>query len=203
VDTLGEENISDITAYTRASVIALRTERGLGNDWPGDSKVDQLVSYASGLFIWTKLSFDFMSRQPSIKFALELVLTDRGMPHLDTLYRTVLVQDLADAGSLGLIRSILGCVVVSQVPLSLPSICGLLGISDDEGEWVKDKLASVLIQGTHSVIRAIHPSFLDFLTDKHRSKEFFVDVKKHNVYLARGCLRVMNSKLRMNISYAG
>jgi hypothetical protein len=52
---------------------------------------------------------------------------------------------------------------------------------------------------TNSVIRAIHPSFLDFLTDRNRSSEFFVDVVEHNSYLARGCLRVMNSKLRTDI----
>jgi hypothetical protein len=121
------------------------------------------------------------------------------MSHLDTLYRTVLVQDLADARHLGLIRTILGCVVVSKVPLSLPSICVLLEIEDDKGEWVRDKLASVLLMDAHSVIRAIHPSFLDFLTDRTRSNEFFIDVGEHNVYLARGCLRVMNSKLHMNI----
>jgi hypothetical protein len=123
------------------------------------------------------------------------------MSHLDALYRTVLVQDLADARHLGLIRSILGCVVVSKVPLSLPSICALLNIEDDKGEWVRDKLASVLLMDAHSVVRAIHPSFLDFLTDRTRSSEFFIDVGEHNVYLTRGCLRVMNSKLRMNICW--
>jgi hypothetical protein len=121
------------------------------------------------------------------------------MSHLDALYRTVLVQDLADARHLGLIRSILGCVVVSKVPVSLPSICALLGIENDSGEWARDKIASVLLMDAHSVLRVIHPSFLDFLTNEDRSKEFFVDVGEHNWYLARGCLRMMNSKLRTNI----
>jgi hypothetical protein len=127
------------------------------------------------------------------------VLKPTGTSHLDALYRTVLVQDLADALHLGLIRSILGCVVVSKVPLSLPSICALLNIDNVKGEWARDKLASVLLMDAHSVIRAIHPSFLDFLTDRNRSREFFVDVGEHNLYLARGCLRVMNSRLRTNI----
>ena len=152
VDTLSEESVSDIRAYTQACVVALRTKRRQGSDWPGDSKVDQLVSYASGLFIWTTLSFDFMSRQPSLREALESVLKPTGMSHLDTLYRTVLVQDLADARHLGLIVSILGCVAVSKVPLSLRSICALLDIENDQGEWVTYKLASVLLMDGHSVI---------------------------------------------------
>jgi hypothetical protein len=199
VDTSSEESVSDITAYTQHRIGDLRTKSGLGSDWPGNSKVDQLISYASGLFIWTTLSFDFMAQQPSPGEALELVLAPTGMSHLDALYRTVLVQDLVDARHLGLIRSILGCVVVSKVPLSLPSICALLDIEQVKGEWARRKLASVLLMDTHSVVRAIHPSFLDFLTDETRSSEFFVDVEEHDLHLARGCLRVMNSKLRTNI----
>ena len=100
---------------------------------------------------------------------------------------------------LALIRSILGFVVVSRRPLTLRSVCALLNIDNEEAKWARDKLASVLPTGSRSVIRVIHPSFLDFLTDRKRSREFFIDIKEHNASLARGILQQMNEGLRMNI----
>jgi hypothetical protein len=145
------------------------------------------------------LSFKFISTEPSPTKALDLVLAPTGQPHLDALYRTVLVQDLVNPKHLELIRCILGCVVVTKVPLTLPSLCALLNIENDEAKWARDKLASVLPMDSSAAIRVIHPSFLDFLTDRERSREFFIDAVEHHFSLARGCLQVMNSSLRTDI----
>jgi hypothetical protein len=199
VDTWSEQSISDIKAYTQACLAGIRTKRGLGSEWPGDEKVHQLCSRAEGLFIWTTLSFRFMSREPSPTKALDLVLTPTTQSHMDTLYHTVLVQGRESEDRLALIRSILGFVVVARRPLTLRSVCALLNIDEEEAKWARDKLASVLPTGSRSVIRVIHPSFLDFLTDRRRSREFFIDIEEHNVSLARGILQQMNDRLRMNI----
>jgi hypothetical protein len=199
VDTSSNHSVSDIRAYTQDRVEALRSEQGLASYWPGDQKFDDLVSRAGGLFIWVTLSFKFISTEPSPTKALDLVLAPTGQPHLDALYRTVLVQDLVNPKHLELIRCILGCVVVTKVPLTLPSLCALLNIENDEAKWARDKLASVLPMDSTAAIRVIHPSFLDFLTDRERSREFFIDAVEHHFSLARGCLQVMNSSLRTDI----
>ena len=199
VVTWSEQNISDIKAYTQACLTDLRMKRGFGSEWPGDEKVRQLCSRAEGLFIWTTLSFRFVSQEPSPTKALDLVLTPTTQSHMDTLYHTVLVQGRESENRLALIRSILGVVVVSRRPLTLRGVCALLNIDEEEAKWARDKLASVLPTGSRSVIRVIHPSFLDFLTDRKRSKEFFINIKAHNLSLARGILQQMNGKLRMNM----
>jgi hypothetical protein len=199
VDTLSNHSVSDIRAYTQDRVRALRSERKLRSDWPGDQKFDDLISRAEGLFIWVTLSFKFISTEPSPTKALDLVLAPTGQLHLDALYRTVLVQDLVNPKHLDLIRRILGCVVVTRVPQTLPSLCALLDIEYDEAKWAKDKLASVLPTDSSTAVRVIHPSFLDFLTDRERSREFFIDAVEHHFSLARGCLQVMNSNLRTDI----
>jgi hypothetical protein len=199
VDTSSQESISDIRAYTEDRIISLRAERELDSQWPGDLETHQLITRAAGLFIWTTLSFDFMCQHPSPSEALELVLEPTGQSYLDALYRTVLTQGLEKEDRLPLVRSILGFVVVSRRPLSLPSLCALLNISKEKATWARNQLASVLPPDSSSAIRVIHPSFLDFLTNRQRSDKFFIDVEEHNLSLARGCLRVMNGKLRTNI----
>ena len=199
VDTWSEQSVSDIKAYTQACLAGLRAKRGLGSEWPGDEKVRQLCSRAEGLFIWTTLSFRFVSRALSPTKALDLVLTPTTQSHMDTLYHTVLVQGRENEDELALIRSILGFVVVSRRPLTLRSVCALLNIDEEEAKWARDKLASVLPTGSRSILRVIHPSFLDFLTDRKRSREFFIDIDEHNVSLARGVLQQMNDRLRVNI----
>jgi hypothetical protein len=199
VDTLSQESVSDITAYTEDRITSLRAERDLDSEWPGELKVRQLITRAAGLFIWTTLSFDFIYRHPNPNKALVLVLEPTGQSYLDALYRTVLTQGLEMEEHLPLIRSVLGFVVVSKRPLSLPSLCALLNIDKGEAKWARNQLASVLSPDSSSAIRVIHPSFLDFLTNRQRSDNFFIDVEEHNLSLARGCLRVMNGRLRTNI----
>jgi hypothetical protein len=140
-----------------------------------------------------------MSQHPSPTEALDLVLRPTNHPHLDALYRTVLVQNLVGRQHLKLISIILGCLVVSKTSLSLSSICALLKIEPEKGQWARDKLASVLRVDTDSVMRFIHPSFVDFLTNRERSNEFFIDVEEHHLNLALGCLRMVNTKLQANI----
>jgi hypothetical protein len=199
VDTLDDQNILDIKTYTLDRVEAIRTERALGSQWPGEEKVDELVSRAEGLFIWISLSFKFMSQHPSPTEALDLVLKPTNQQHLDALYRTVLVQDLVGRQHFELISTVLGCLVVSKTSLSLPTICALLRIEPEKGPWARDKLASVLRVDTGSVMRFIHLSFVDFLTSRERSNEIFINIEEHHLNLALGCLQMMNAKLRANI----
>ena len=99
IDTTNKQSMLDIKAYTEDRVIQLRRNRHLRGDWPGESKVDQLVRCAEGLFIWVTMTFDFMSdlEQSSSSEALELILKSSGQRHLgvlDALYHTVLFRDL-------------------------------------------------------------------------------------------------------------
>jgi hypothetical protein len=199
VDTSSDESVADIRAYTTNRIVSLRADRKLGDEWPGESNVKQLITHARGLFIWTALSFNFIANHRSPTKALQLVLTPSGQSHMAKLYHTVLIQGSASEVDLTLIRSILGFIVVSKSPLPLPGICTLLDISLEEGTWARDSLASVLPNDSQSLVRVIHPSFLDFLTDRSQSNEFYINVEEHSLSLARGVLRVMNGMLRTNI----
>ena len=43
-----------------------------------------------------------------------------------------------------------------------------------------------------------HKSFTDFLLDPERSKDFWVDPKKHSLCLAESCMKFMSAKLKFN-----
>ena len=204
IDTANKQSTLDIKAYTDDRVSQLRRDRYLQSDWPGESKVEQLVKCAEGLFIWVTVTFDFMSdlEQSSPSEALELILkssVQRRLGALDALYRTVLVRDLVKAWDFELIRSILGCIVVAKVPLSLQSICSFLDIAYEKALWATGRIASVLRIDSASTIRVIHQSFLDFLTDSERSDDFFIEVDHHNSLLSRRCLEIINAKLHANM----
>jgi hypothetical protein len=200
VNTWGEDSMADIRAYTQDRVTTLRWDRQLGDDWPGNAKVDDLISRAGGLFIWTRLSFDFIASQPNPNKAIDIVLAPTDQGRLDALYHTVL-QKLVQPEHMELICRVLGCIVAAQVPPSLSCLCALLNMEKLEAEWAVGKLASVIPTDSSLVIRVIHPSFLDFLTDHKRSREFFIDAHEHNLLLARSTLRIMNTKLHMNICH--
>ena len=150
------------------------------------------------------MTFDFISdwKRASPSDALELILKSSSQQHLnalDDLYRTILSQDLAKGHDFTFICSILGCIVVAKIPLSLRTICALLDIGYDKATWVTGRTAPVLRKDSGSTIRVIHQSFLDFLTDDRRSKEFSIDVNEYNTQLACQCLEVMNAKLHANM----
>jgi hypothetical protein len=67
-------------------------------------------------------------------------------------------------------------------------------------KFVIGKLGS-LVTGTDSIapVRPLHASLYDFLTDKSRSNEFFVDASLATSDLAFASLRVMERGLRFNI----
>jgi len=67
-------------------------------------------------------------------------------------------------------------------------------------KFVIGKLGS-LVTGTDSTapVRPLHASFYDFLTDKSRSNEFFIDASLATNDLAFASLRVMARGLRFNI----
>jgi hypothetical protein len=140
-----------------------------------------------------------MSQATSQTKALEHVLTTTGQSHIDSLYHTVLVQGHTSEDHLALIRSFLGFVVVAKRPLSLPSLCAILDIDNEDATWARDRLASVLLTDADSRIHAIHPSLIDFLTDRKRSDQFFINVEEHNRSLVRGILQTLNGQLRVNI----
>ncbi|KAG9075711.1 hypothetical protein FRC06_009942, partial [Ceratobasidium sp. 370] len=186
-------------------------ESGKCDRLPADTSL-KLTEKAHGLFIWAQTACDFIlntNRSPSARLQ---ILFQAGQPTtsvnaLDSLYTTAIEASMANDGEdeTELIRQCLGAVIVcsQRRPLSISTLCGLLGnrVDKEEMESVVWSLGAVLYTDSKDggAVRVYHPSFADYVTSPARSKRFCVDIPKLNSEFAEGCLETMTAQLRFNI----
>jgi hypothetical protein len=173
-----------------------------------------LVQNASGLFIWAATACRFIREGPFAEERLHILLeggTFATTPeeHLNTIYITVLqnsihpsYMDQERQGLYGLLKDILGSVVVLFSPLPADSLSKLLNTKRDIGQVLKDLHAIIDIPNdrTHP-IRLHHPSFRDFLLDQDRCSDpnFRVDRRQAHQKLADSCVQLMLDTLKQDI----
>ncbi|THU80722.1 hypothetical protein K435DRAFT_874071 [Dendrothele bispora CBS 962.96] len=123
------------------------------------------------------LAFNLILDSSNLEAALDKVRSS--FSDIDSLYRTVFCQFLGNSIDTPLLRDILGFVIASEVPWTLDIICHTF---ERKGSYKaravrkgRDMLASILIDHSHC-IQVLHPSLVDFLTDKERSAStsFFI-----------------------------
>jgi hypothetical protein len=207
----------DIFIFLEHNFRLIRQERSLDADWPGEEIVRRLVQNASGLFIWAATACRFI--QEGKRFAakrLAMILDSSSNAitapekHLNEIYITVLqhsiFSDFTDEERkelYGMLRYILGSVVILLSPLSTYSLSKLLHVSKEEIDQTLDDLHAILevTKDQARLIRLHHPSFRDFLLDKTRCGDphFWVDDKQAHKALAHGCMRLMSTTLKRDI----
>ncbi|OBZ66774.1 Vegetative incompatibility protein HET-E-1 [Grifola frondosa] len=226
LETWREDQRSDVAKYIRHRIEEIRKDKArmLEDNWPEREKVQELIERSGGLFIWARVSLDFIARYRNPEKALGVVLSQVSLPttdmrhdhqQLDLLYRTVLSDACKDPGdpsresqeNTELILRVLGSVVVARVPLSCTNLSRLIAEDSFDAKdivWTIDRLASVLpTHGDAEIVRVIHPSFIDFLTTETRAQEFFVDISEFNISISRASLRLMHKELKRDICEIG
>jgi hypothetical protein len=207
-------------AEVRLKEIAQSHDLVLVDDvWPGRIVRETLTRKAAGLFLWMSTVCDFIgdddSDDPEMQLSTILDGAENSYPlspwkAIDDLYKQVLHQAVGASASpsrLADVREILGAIVVTANPLSASCLSGLLNIRAITSATPANavtrrlrKLRSVLVipSQVDEVIRIIHPSFTDFLTNPLRCVDlrFFIDVNTHQRQLAMCCLDVMQKGLR-------
>lgn len=180
-------------------------------------KRNKLIKGANGLFIWADIACRFIAGSPRgfLDRYLSIILDGKiakhsPTSHLDQLYTDVLKSSLDEACDEEVkeemkrkFKWILGPIAILFDPLSLASLAKLLDVP--EGEWrvedVLEPLFAVLdiSPSQHSAAQLHHPSFRDFLFDKKRSEDFWVDKKQAHHTLGMRCLRLMSDNLKRDI----
>ncbi|KAG9098200.1 hypothetical protein FS749_004409 [Ceratobasidium sp. UAMH 11750] len=175
-------------------------------DWPEDA-VERISRRSSGLFIWARTACKFIVDGYDRRKRLEQVLTGTRLADIDALYTTAIEASVPDAGGDNM-QDMLGClgavvVTATRTPLSAINLAAILRghISLDVLERVLASLSSVLYvdEKLGNIIRIFHPSFMDYITTRSRSKHLCVDLEHQNTILAESCFQVMASDLRFNI----
>jgi len=169
--------------------------------WPLPDVLNQLVTKASGQFIYASTVINYVS---SIRYKpqdrLEIILgirpPQRDLPfaELDALYMHI----LASAENIGSVLEILAFPLLSWPRLlwhwHLFDIEEFLSLQPGDVELYLGDLSSLVNIGPDQEILILHASLTDFLVDPKRSKEFWINPQPRHTLLARRCLHFLRLK---------
>ncbi|PPQ73248.1 hypothetical protein CVT26_015058 [Gymnopilus dilepis] len=177
--------------------------------------LELLVTKAEGLFEWARLACSYIRKGPTAgrtrRERFDLITEsrkDESVLLLDSMY-TLTLQAIFGERMEPLVqqrfRSVMAQIIETAEPLSLNSLIALRGKFPDElqkipVEAVLEHMGALLSGVTgFSVVRPLHASFVDYLTDESRSRNFFVDLSSIHYDLAFASLGLMQAQLKFNI----
>jgi hypothetical protein len=210
--TIVDHDISLFLAYNLGTI---RQEWSLGADWPGEVALRQLVLYACGLFIWAATACRFL--REGKRFAQKRLYTilkgssssiTAPEKHLDEIYLTILKHSISSEYTdeekqevYDMLKHTLGSLVVLLSPLSTSSLSRLLHLPREDVNRTFEDLYTILniLEDPTYPLRLHHPSFRDFLLDKDRYGDFWVNEKEAHQILAASCIQLMSQTLKKDI----
>jgi hypothetical protein len=205
----------DIFLFFEYNLGIIGQEWTLGANWPGEEVLRQLVLYACGLFIWAATACRFI--REGRRFArkrLDTILKGSSSAitipekHLNEIYLTVLKHSISPDYSdeekeeaYDMLKHTLGSIVVLLSPLSSSSLSRLLQLLREDIDSTFNDLYAILAIPNDPTrqLRLHHPSFRDFLLNKDRCGEFWVDEKEAHQILATSCIQLMSQTLKKDI----
>jgi hypothetical protein len=117
------------------------------------------------------------------------------------IYRIALDQAIgkdSEEETMEAYMKVLGVMVAAYEPLSPNTINGILK-SSETMDIINDLRSVLECGGENAVIRFLHPTFHEFLLDQEASGQYYVDIHRAHIHLARGCLSVMDEELEYDI----
>ncbi|KIK26417.1 hypothetical protein PISMIDRAFT_95013 [Pisolithus microcarpus 441] len=178
----------------------------------GAVEVQNIARKSDGLFEWARLACRFIKPNRPGRTVMEryneiMFPSSRGGGTLlDVMYRTILEDTVPqDELTLFRFRSVMHQIMSTFEPLQLAALNEMRKHFPSEEDHfdmtiILEFMAPLLggIADRHSVVRPLHASFYDFLTNQPRSGEYFLGASSmHN--LAFASLHTLCSDLKFNI----
>ncbi|KAH8778155.1 hypothetical protein F5882DRAFT_463900 [Hyaloscypha sp. PMI_1271] len=205
----------DISLFLKDNLGRIGREWSLEADWPGEVVLEQLVLYACGLFIWASTACRFIRDGKKVaRKRLDGILKGSSSTitapekHLNEIYLTVLEHsislDFSDEEReevCDMLKHTLGSLVVLLSPLSTSSLSRLLQLLRVEVDLILNDLYAILDipKDPTRQLRLHHPSFRDFLLNKDRCGDYWVDEKEAHQLVATSCIQLMSQTLKKDI----
>jgi hypothetical protein len=197
--------LHDIELYLAVKLDQTRRSYDLEKSWPAAEDIRALAQLSFGLFIFAATSVKFIEDRNFCdpKHQLAGLLRDRTRAansssspyyYLDQLYTQVLFHAFPNLSPRlsGRLKMILGTIVFLRDPLSPLGIEQLLGLEPKSVRMTLTHLHSVIIvpEDDAKVVRLLHPSFFDFITNPTRclNARFVVNTIRQHTLLAHACL---------------
>ena len=182
-----------------------------------EEEIQALADKSHGLFIWIKTVLSYIAslaydgaKLKKIRSILSLSRAASPEKGVDELYLRVLHKvagespDYQDA-----VKNFVGFIFVTSRNRSLPckGLHAFIPTTDPEVlitpediEELRSKFAAVIfVDPVTDALRLCHPSFLDFISMRARSQEFWADPEKLDMMMAQRCFTIMNAGLKFNI----
>ena len=178
----------------------------LPSTWPSDHEIEQLVTKSSGQFIYTSTVLKFIESpkhrpQDRLNIILGISVSENEAPfaELDALYRQ-LFSTVIDVDKLRDVFSVI--LLATHVPKTQAGIEEFLSYSPGTVDILFSDLSSIIAlplpeeaDGKHE-IQILHASLTDFLYDRSRSVDMFVDVEVAHAFIAIRLIRRFNQPPR-------
>ena len=203
----------DIERYLTSKLSMVGESYGLKSSWPSEMDVRALTRLSNGLFIFAATSVNFIQDRnySSPRNQLEdllrnsITVTESSSSphhHLDQLYTQVLDHAYTEISPrlLRRMKIVLGTIIFLRDPLSPQALESLLQLTQNTVRETLAHLQSVIIvpENDRQIIRLLHPSFFDFLTDPSRCRnlKFAMNVEAQHTLLAHACFQTMRGLKR-------
>jgi hypothetical protein len=186
----------------------VRRVAGQGNRWTYGSECKWIVYLGCNCLSFYPRREKFATRRLDIILHSNDSTSTAPEKHLDGIYTTVLKQSISPdysdeekEESYRMLKWVLGSVVILFSPLPMYSIARMLCVTKEDINLTLEDLHSILDSPkdpTHP-IRLHHPSFRDFLLNKDRCGEFWVDEKEAHQNLAARCIQLMSQTRKKDV----
>ena len=205
----------DISAFLETELGRIAEERQLV-DWPAPLAIKKLLNKSELLFIYAATVCRFIGDPtdlPSERLSIILENNSKSalsLSELDTMYTTVLEHSIEkDIPGVVLQRlvqrfqQVIGSFINLFDVLSPQSLASLLDLPLEHIDVAFQPFHSLVYipSDTRDPLRAIHPSFREFLLDDHRclNSHFQVNPQQTHLRLFQQCLATMSSSLDQDI----
>ena len=211
----------DLAATTHDDILVLLQQRLPSDEFRNYG--DALAMKAEGLFQWAAVASQFIRHPPGrfgyskrkcIDHLLKPGASRDGQDPLDELYKEVLEGYFTDREARLLFRSVVGLLITSIEPLSIRSLTTLRRHTDsDDADDADDDAVIMLLSRLGSLLSNVnssdenlpiiplHTSFRDFLTNREKSGDFWVDLGHIHCRMAHSCLSLLLNDLKFNICH--
>lgn len=203
----------DIALYLDHGLKLAATRFTVEANWPPKEQLVALALRAGAFFIFAATAIRFITEEkwgnPQQRLTSLLDGTvSAASPYaaVDLLYRQILTNALPETEHRQRFQLIVSPIVLLFNPLSIEGLSQLLGEDIVTVVATLSSLHSLLIVPTgqrrrSELIRIMHPSFPEYLTDRDRCKdpEFLVDPATHHAKIASRCLQAIVTAVRRDM----
>jgi hypothetical protein len=203
----------DIERYLSSMLGRIGECYGFEGIWPSPEDVHAIAQLSFGLFIFAATSVKFIEDRNycNPRRQLEKLIRDAATSaeassprhRLDRLYSQVLDLAFPDVSLelSGRLKVVLGSICLLQDPLSSVALERLLCLNGVRQTLLYLHSVIIVPEDKAGMIRLLHPSFFDFITDPTRclNPRFVVDATAQHTLLARVCLETMVQGLQRDI----